>query len=97
VSHHSDDPLGQEFGLARSLLGLNDADLEEICSNSKAMSTFPELRAAVTPPAVEEKPATSMAEVIPWGTIRHRFREARREAELAWIQRLVPEKDKKDV
>lgn len=110
VSHQCDDCLGQEYGLARTLLGLSSADLAELARNSCATSSFEELHDP-DPEDDEEtqRPERQTSDGVRDGedegeneerkkrSIRERYRASRRQAELDWLSTLVPEKDKKSV
>lgn len=88
VSHQGDDPLGQEFGLARRLLNLGAADAAELCRNSRLLSGFEALRSD-SAEGDEDDAAGSRR-------VRERFRQARRREEFAFLTRLIPEKDQGD-
>lgn len=82
VSHWSDDPLGQEYGLAHSA-GFSTADLAELSRNSEWISSFESL------PRDEENVEEQEADI----GLRARYRRARRQEEIEFLSSLIPDKD----
>ncbi|CAK8989780.1 unnamed protein product [Durusdinium trenchii] len=82
VSHWSDDPLGQEYGLGHSA-GFSKADLSELARNSRSISNFEALQSQ------EDEAESESAEV----GLRVRYRHARRQEEMDFLSSLVPDKD----
>jgi len=80
VSHWSDDPLGQEYGLARSL-GFSNADVSELAWNSRTLSAFESWE--------EASPELEDAEV----SLRTKYRHAKRQEEMEFLTNLIPDKD----
>lgn len=81
VSHWSDDPLGQEYGLAHSA-GFSNADLAELARNSQWISSFESF--AREEENVEEQEAMGL---------RARYRRAQRQEEIEFLSSLIPDKD----
>merc|ERR1712216_128579 len=91
VSHQSDSPLTIECGLARSLLGLSQADLAELARNSVEFSSFTDLHrrkkaADGAGDGAASDTASSAKLPVP---IRDRYRIHRREAESELLSRLA--------
>lgn len=74
VSQECADALGAEYSLARSLLGLSQADVQELAKHSMALAHGAGEPAALCPEAM---------------SIRERFRDGRRKAEDSFIRSLV--------
>uniref|UniRef100_A0A7S2BNF3 Amidohydrolase-related domain-containing protein n=1 Tax=Alexandrium andersonii TaxID=327968 RepID=A0A7S2BNF3_9DINO len=92
ISQQTDDPLEAEYCLARTMVGLSEADLAELAHNSVALfntgasKLTADCRGAVDVAQEDnnESPAESCR------TIRERYREGRRSAELSMLARLAP-------
>lgn len=93
MSHQSDNPLDVEYGLARSMLNLKEADLAEMARHSVKVSGFPALRPAKQAEDAKDTAGdsgiaadeASSKESRP-KSIRERYRDGRREAE-EWLIR----------
>jgi len=86
ISQQCDQALALEYALARSALGLSQADVAEVALNSSARCGFPELRA----PGEAEGRDGAGAEGPKDKSIRERYRRGRRDAEAALLARLAP-------
>mmetsp|Transcript_108379 Transcript_108379/g.176932 ORF Transcript_108379/g.176932 Transcript_108379/m.176932 type:complete len:161 (-) Transcript_108379:24-506(-) len=95
VSHQSDNPLDVEYGLARSMIGIKEADLAEMAAHSRKVSGFLSLRPAKEAEEIADRASPTGAsdeagssEPRP-KSIRERYREGRRDAEGWLISRLA--------